>query len=179
VDERQLLLAIAARAQELCRHLSSPYSDEAMEATVRLQSALDNWQSWNVWSNEPDRPHQRGRACRDCQGNIFFAQELINQRWLPLDIDPVDASEVHPEWRYRVDLQVDPPRVWLDLENGGRVYLHHRWTCPTRSGPTKAHGPAYGRRYVVNTARLDKDEKHAIDQLQTLLRKFAEDAERD
>jgi hypothetical protein len=165
VDERELLLTVARRAEELLQSIAGhPTHSEMHEAVQGLHGALTNFRNWQEFSNEVEIPPVRIKECESCSALFFFAQ-TVNGSWVPMEVETIDASETIPTWRYVVNFNDVHPRVMTQpMKEDGRVYVDHRQTCGAREGPKHAI-LAYVRRYKANTERVGHVETDMVKEL--------------
>ena len=99
-------------------------------------------------------------------------------RWVPLELDPVNAGEVLGEWRWVVDTSDSPPIAAVQSDTTGLVYVDHRQTCGAGAGP-KHHCEPYLRRWEINKTKLnagmENETVRAANDLRALQRRLRGD----
>lgn len=174
IDERELLESVtAAAAALLLERLITP-DDASARALGRMETALFNLAQFRLHGHEVSGVPARVKCCERCNAEFFFA-ELPTGRWIPLELDQVEAAEVLPAWRYIVNFDLSTPRVTQHPgKQTGKVWVNHIETCGAGDGPRHAVAP-YVRRYRVNAERLDVGEVNdTIHKLQAQYRELTE-----
>lgn len=179
VDERELLLVIADRANALLAHriiLPDRASNEAWEL---LKEGLANYQSWQLHGNESSKLPVHTKPCQYCGCEIFFAASNAgDNHWRPFELDPVDAHEVTPSWRYVINFSALGSRRGYPIfktspsKQSGHVYICHLHSCGIHDSPKFSCAP-YVRRWKVNVERADLLAQTAEAELRALSRRLA------
>lgn len=189
MNEHQLLEAVAQAAERLLARLNR-LTYPGQEIT-ELRRRLDDLRAWQEQANEADRPvYVRTQTCKSCQALFFFARHgddaeetefSRRPRWIPLELDAIDAEGVIPEWRWVVDFKAYPP-IARPIPEATSIYVDHRQTCGTGDGPRK-HCLPYLRRYKVNqskvNAEMENDSIRATNKLLAFQQRLADKERHD
>ena len=168
MDEHQLLEAVADAAEKAV----DAEDQDRKRALAVLRQRLATLRAWQEQSHESDRPKVRTQTCKHCEALFFFACQadrpdddtydviVGRSRWIPLEIDPIDAAGVLVEWRWVVDFSVYPPETHVDLDAASQVYVDHRQTCARNEDGPKRPCAAYLRRWKINSTKIHAETEN-------------------
>jgi hypothetical protein len=181
-EDRELLLRILEAAETVVEEQLLPTSASAQAALDELRKATRNYRLGQLEGDDDDVV-VRAQRCERCRCPIFFAR-TINNRWMPMETEPIDASGIPPSARWVVvfDRTVRGTGaayvVARPLKDYGQVWVSHFDTCGARDGPRHKVPPLLAR-WKANVERCTSEEGLTRAALETLSRRFSEDNPRD